>query len=649
LSKIIERLLPLLLLGPILIGSASAQQRDRLPNLNLGDAVMTGFSGKVAPNPATRIPRNKTAIDLTFIDPDGASARVTNLAQPGYVWDGRLFPALKTFDVLAKDVGQVFGVAFDDALQPNIYVAATSMFGLNIVERGSDGLPERRKKGGPGTGWMKGQFGLELQGGPGAIYKVDGRTGVVTLFANVTLDGVPNPATGLGNLTFDAEHKQLFVSDLYTGMVHRFDLDGKELDRYDHGVTGLTAAKLATVVFNPSNRPFIGNVRFDSENPNTWGFAPAARQVWGLAVHQNRLYYSVGNGAPVDGPQIWSVGIKRDGSFADDPRWELEVPAKPGPYAVSDIAFTKKGAMILAQRAPVAGAYDYNVFTKAGEPRVLRYWLESPDDPKTPSIWIAVPEEYAIGYAGTYRNSNGGVALGYGYGPDGKLGIGSCEASIWSTGQNLRNDPALRTQLEPGGPLLVHGLQGSPIDMVRTFNEPPATAYYVDYDDRFDDSRASGHMGSVRIFTQPCAGAVAGGGSPRYVDGPQNPGGGGGGGGGGDGCIGPDCNDPKACFAGAGRFICDPKTGTWTYALSVNGPGWINSVSAVSLTPPVTVPGGQFPLNPARIPVTGPPGSNAIIEVCAFDAAAAASGKPYDCCRAKVRVTIPRAVCEKKP
>ena len=40
---------------------------------------------------------------------------------------------------------------------------------------------------------MKGQFGLDLQGGPGSIYKVDGRTGVVSLFANVTLDGVPNP------------------------------------------------------------------------------------------------------------------------------------------------------------------------------------------------------------------------------------------------------------------------------------------------------------------------------------------------------------------------------------------------------------------------------------------------------------------------
>lgn len=43
---------------------------------------------------------------------------------------------------------------------------------------------------------------------------------------------------------------------------------------------------------------------------------------------------------------------------------------------------------------------------------------------------------------------------------------------------------------------------------------------------------------------------------------------------------------------------------------------------------------GAFPLSPASIPITGPAGSTGTLEVCAFDAAAAASGKPYDCCRA---------------
>ncbi len=243
-SRIIARLLPLLFLFYFHPGSAGAQQSSATLGLNLGDAVVTGFSGTLAPDVAQPRPPNKSAIDLTFINPDGPSVRIIDIDRPGYVWDGRLFAAAKTFNVLAKDVGQVFGVALDDQPQPNIYVAATSVFGLNIVSRGRDGLPERRKKGGPGIGWMRGQFGLDLQGGAGAIYKIDGRTGAVTLFANVTLDGVPNPGPGLGNLAYDSTHKQLFVSDLYTGMIHRFDLDGKELSRYDHGVTGLGAANL---------------------------------------------------------------------------------------------------------------------------------------------------------------------------------------------------------------------------------------------------------------------------------------------------------------------------------------------------------------------------------------------------------------------
>lgn len=505
------RLLPLLLLGQIATGSAWAQSKERVPDLRLGDAVVTGFSGVLVPNPGQRLPPNKSAADVTFINPDGPSARVVDVSKPGVVWDGTVLPAPKPFDVVAKDVGQVFGIALDDAPQPNIYLSATSAFGLNIVARGRDGQPERRKKGGPGAGWMKGQFGLDLQGGPGAIYKIDGRTGVPTLFANVTLDGVPNPAAGLGSLAYSPAHKQLFVSDLYTGMIHRFDLDGRELDRYDHGVTGLTAAKLAPVTFDPRNRPNIANDRFDSEKPETWGFAPAARRVWGLAVHESRLYYSV-----TSGPQIWSIGLARDGRFANDPRWELDVPAQAGALPISDIAFSNKGAMILAQRALIAASYDYSAFTRPGEPQVFRVWLKGPQDPPSPGRWKLVPEEYAVGFAGNYRNTNGGVALGYGYGRDGNLSNTACEFSLWTTGQNLRNAPALRSRLDPGGPLVVHGIQGLPASPVRDVNTPPWLSYSVGYGDSADNPRAAGHLGSVRVYSKPCA-------SPGLYSGPGYP------------------------------------------------------------------------------------------------------------------------------
>jgi hypothetical protein len=439
------RCLPLVALCTLSLGSVHAQQGSRVVQLELGDAVVTGFSGVQAPAPGTRLPAGKSAADLTFIDPDRPSARVVTLSRPGFVWDGRMFAAPKPFSVFAKDVGQVFGIALDDQTPPNIYLAATSQFGLNVVRRSAGGAFDRLKKGAPGAGWMRGQFGLDLQGGPGAIYKIDGRTGAPTLFANVTLDGSPNPGPALGNLAFDAARKQIFVSDLYTGMIHRFDLDGRELDRFDHGVNGRPAQRLAPVPFNPANRPNIGSDRFDAEKPETWGFAVAPRQVWGLAVHQDRLYYSVASG-----PQVWSVGLQRDGSFAGDARWELDVPAQAGPLPVSDIAFSQQGMMILAQRALVAGAYNYAMLTRPAEPQVLRVSLKGPNDPPSPGRWKLVPEEYAVGLAGNHRNTNGGVALGYGYGPDGALSTAACESSLWTTGQNLRSDPAVRSARQPG-------------------------------------------------------------------------------------------------------------------------------------------------------------------------------------------------------
>jgi hypothetical protein len=588
--------LPLLLLVLLLHpGNAQAQQRDRAPGLNLGDAVVTGFSGTTAPDPAKPRPANKSAIDLTFIDPEGPSARIVGIGQPGFVWDGRLLQAPKTFDVFAKDVGQVFGVALDDDAAPNVYLAATSVFGLNIVVRGRDGQPERRKKGGPGAGWMKGQFGLDLQGGPGSIYKVDGRTGAVSLLANVTLDGVPNPGPGLGNLAYDSAHKQLFVSDLYTGMIHRVGLNGKDLGGYDHGVTGLGAAKLPPVPFNARGRLNIASDLFNTETPGTWGFAPPGRQVWGLAVHDGRLYYAV-----AAGPQIWSVGIDQDGGFAADPRWELDVPAQSGPLPVSDIAFSYQGAMILAQRALIAASYDYSAFTRAGEPQVLRFWLKAPNDPPSPGRWKLIPEEYSVGFAGNDRNTNGGVALGYGYGATGALDTTACDAALWTTGQNLRNNPALRSQLAPGGPLVVHGLQGSPADLVRTANTPPTTSYFIDYDDKFDDPGASGHIGSVRVYTTPCTPAVAASG-PAVAATPAGIGGGGGGGGGGvctPTCVCPPgtvlegkecvkreviCPPPQVFNPATGACVCPPRT-------KFNGTECvpeIYSAPAVSCRPPL--------------------------------------------------------------
>jgi uncharacterized repeat protein (TIGR01451 family) len=93
---------------------------------------------------------------------------------------------------------------------------------------------------------------------------------------------------------------------------------------------------------------------------------------------------------------------------------------------------------------------------------------------------------------------------------------------------------------------MVNGLQGSPVNMVRSANERPATSYFIDYDDKFDDASASGHMGSVRILALPCATSVADSGHPPNSN-PANitP----------AGCVGPNCRN--ACTP---TCICPPGT-----------------------------------------------------------------------------------------
>ncbi|MEP9349993.1 VWA domain-containing protein [Xanthobacter sp. KR7-225] len=587
------------------------------PLISLGDAVVTGFSGTIEPDPAQPRPPGKSRADLIFIDPEGAAARILDVGRPGAPWNAAVMDAPSRLDLPAKTIGQVFGVALDDAPAPNAYLAATSAFGLAIVGRGPDGMPERRRQGGPGTSWMAGQFGLDLSGGPGSIYRVDGTSGEVTLFAEVMLNGAANPAPALGNLAYDGAHRQLLVSDLHTGMVHRFSVDdGTERGPpFDHGVQGRTAARLPPVAFAPANRPNIASARFKADDPGTWGFAPPARRVFALAVQDGRLFYSVNNGAPAEPPQVWSVGFTPDGGFAGDARFELAVPAAPGPYPVTDMVFSHTGVMILAQRAPQAASWDFAAFTRPGEPRVLRYRLETPDDPRTAGRWIPQPEEYAVGFAGAYRNANGGVDLGYGYGPDNLLVTGAgCESTLWATGQKLRDAPALRTRLEAGGPLLVDGLQASPSGPARSFNAPPETSYFVDYDGQPADPRAAGHMGGVRIRKAPCVPPVAWYGGPGYPSAPpyvvvvsDPPGGCPWGAGFGGGCgevtggclwgLGPngicgpvviDCilnPDPRLCplppvdltlektVSGEPKY--DPKTGLWTltFTLTVTNAG----------------------------------------------------------------------------
>lgn len=433
--------------------------------MSSGDAAVTAFSGVIHQD------------DNIIIDLEGPSVRILHLP-PSDPFG--LITVPKLLSVKAKRVGQVFGVALDDKTHPDIFVAATSAYGLAIMR------PDvgRIKHGATGAQYMPGQFGpSDVDSGPNSIWRIDGKSGEVTLFANVSYNGVKEAPASLGGLAFDASTQQLFVADRATGMIHRFTLDGVDHGVYDHGVEGLTAAGKTAVHFDPVTIVDIQSPGFHTEDPSTWGFAPEARRVYAVAVYQHRLFYSVA------GSHIWSVGILTDGSFANDPREEINVPALAAGTEIASIDFDDQGWMYVAERGASTGDYNFLNVANGGQNRVKRYAPNTEDNAS--SRWISPGDEYAIGMPGSYQNADGGVAL-------------NCTRILWATGERL---------LDPGDPNAtgfphIDGLQGTHVNLVLPANAPPEHSMYVNYNDYDADPGSRGHMGAIALLKQ-CTGMVA--------------------------------------------------------------------------------------------------------------------------------------------
>ncbi|KAB2910850.1 MAG: hypothetical protein K8F92_19005 [Hyphomicrobium sp.] len=453
-----------------------------------GDAAVTAFSGAKEFGP---VPPDLHPLDRTFIDPNGAVLQVFDLSKLGGPPTGQVADAPVMFKATAGEIGQVFGVALDSDTAnrtPNIYVTSTSLFGLQIVSAEGD----RLVNGEPGARWMPGQFGLDKGGTPGSVWRIDGATGVVSLFANIKHDGKDNAGPGLGAIAYDPRTSQLFVSDLGTGLIHRLGADGSDRGTFDHGTAGRPKGGLDSVAYDDAKRMNIESPKFSVEDAASWGFTDKRRRVFAVAVQGERLYYSV-----AEGPQVWSVGITSDGSFVDDARLEIDVKDTPKGNQITGITFDGAGTLILAQRGEIVGSYDYSVFAKPQESAVLHYtWSE------TDKSWSKQADEFAIGLKSPHRSTEGGVALSYGYNPDGTINYDACRVTLWTTGEHLREGEDTE-RIYKGGALIVHGLQGNDKSKVRPDNVPPFETWFVDNDSLFTGADVYGHVGAIAIFN-PC-------------------------------------------------------------------------------------------------------------------------------------------------
>jgi len=623
--------------------TSTAMAQDNNPIVDRGDIAITGFSGLKFPQDG--IPPGVNPLDESFINEEGISLRVYKADHMGGPPQGQLVNLPAPFEVKAREIGQVFGLAFDDGLRgegeprvPNLYVTSSVLHGLQIVgpDTDGDGRMERLKNGQADASFMEGQFGLKNGGTPGAIWKIDGLTGQVSLFANVALDSADNSGPGLGNIAFDKITQQLFVSDLDTGMIHRFDLNGQDLGTFDHGQAGRTAKGLGLVPHDATNRMDITNPTFKASDPTTWGFAAAERLVWGLQVHGRRLYYYA-----QDGGMIMSVGINQDGSFGAA-QWELDVQSDTG-YAITDIAFDNKGFMYLSERGTMQNKYDYSQFAAPEKSRVLRYYREQPDDPATPSAWVEVPQTYAVGFKPEHKQALGGIDLQYDYNPDGSINYSSCTAYLVKTGDNLREDETLSDQLSIGGPFNVHGIQLTDKNLTQPQNTPPWGSYFADFDGAFDDPEVRGHVGDVEIY-RPCDGQLGLGDTYPYPWDIPIP----------EGYPGDDippggkgrCIEVKAI-----DYFC---TGFGTLGVDLylqeNAGLGADSMKAKSFTPGIdvapklqSIPG---PLSPYTLDVLGIlPNENYDLGVCLYNKADADAGGEFPCCKAVLPLKAPPFAC----
>ncbi len=343
--------------------------------MQAGQLVVTCFSG-TSNNTVAPDPNNHVIGIIDTRDPlaNGAVLGDNWFPPPGFMFHNEGSPD----EWFSSRLGEVFGVTLDRAPSRNIFVSATTVYG---------NFP-------PGPA------------GHGGVYRLDGDTGAVS---SVTIPGTGNASLGslCHGLSSDGG-SWVYASNFEDGKIYRIDSVALTVEptSYDHGIDGRTAASMTPI-------PDPGTI--DT-------LSPLGRRVWGVQIHDGRLYYAVWwedkvHPSALDANEIWSVGLNPvTGEFLPaTAQLEVTLPPRPGSanwsLPVASIDFTPSGAMLLAER--------YYRWDGVHQARVLEYTGVS-------GAWTASPtNKYRIG-------DSGGLTAG---------GVASdCDENVWSTGDILHGN-----------------------------------------------------------------------------------------------------------------------------------------------------------------------------------------------------------------
>jgi hypothetical protein len=289
--------------------------------------------GTGTPIPAASAPtfglvdlRNPSASDYGPCNPAGPFGPLTTP-----IWDASQYhhPSWN-----AKDLGNVFGLAIDN--RDDVYVAAHGLYGTY--------RPLHHRYGDIGGG------ASDLNAA-GTVYQIDGGTGTVSVFCVIPGQQAMALSTwgsgsgfvsgpGLGNISYDFEHDQFFVTSLEDGRIYRVDASGTILNFHDP----LT--------------PDSGAVGMPSRD----------ERLWAVEYEDGEVYYSIWNDGSLGNPsEIRKVSLTPGGDFV--PSSDTNVLSVPGqtyasttsPSPVSDITFTLDGqTMVLGVRTMINDVSAYN-------------------------------------------------------------------------------------------------------------------------------------------------------------------------------------------------------------------------------------------------------------------------------------------------
>ena len=491
-----NRLVPLIAAILVVLCGGHALAAPAAFPMKLGEAAATCFSGFKTVS-VSFPPLNDKAFVTGIIDvsdPKGAGiAPGTNWVAPMFHNDLALQSGVPDplQEWTAGNLGQVFGLAIDDASPPNLYVTATTSYGLYKDANNA---------------YRTAMFGPN---GPGGVYRLDGATGKI-----VPLASLPNSGPGLGDIAYDRVNKQLFVTNFDDGLIYRLAAPGNTngapgtvLSTFDFGVKNLGQPD--------TSGPMAAG--YSSANSTTSAFASGFRKLgqrpWGIQVFNGRVYF--GNWTN-DGRQdsnsakntIWSIGINPStGDFAAGAALleiTLDQPLnKIGnvPYSspVSDIAFSSGGKLLIAERTMTHGDVGPDAIVTGNDghqSRVIEYT-------GTSGAW-GPPKIIQTGGASgnipsTRSNSEGGIDYGYddfNYTKGEPFERRACDGTIWGTGEQI---------LGPISPF-VYGLQGTPATGNTYQTGVPGytpNSYAIDLNGVYTTQDKS-RIGDVEIYRASC-------------------------------------------------------------------------------------------------------------------------------------------------